>query len=111
MELARLDRSGRLSMRAVLRHLAWRPGHRVDIDVVDGAILVVSTFDGTHRVGSRGDLALPAAARALCGLNIEDAALVVAAYPMAGVVLAHPAAVVARYLHQLHQSLRVGHGG
>ena len=42
LEVARLDRSGRLSARGLLRALGWRAGHRVDIDVVDAAIAITS---------------------------------------------------------------------
>jgi hypothetical protein len=101
LDLARLDRSGRLSARAVLKRLGWGPGHRVDVEVVGGALLVASAVNGAYAVGSRGDLALPAAARTLCGLTLA-AAVVVAAYPRQDLVMVHPVSTVARLVHELH---------
>ncbi|MFC5006263.1 hypothetical protein ACFPIJ_51645 [Dactylosporangium cerinum] len=53
LDIARLDRSGRVSARLLLDQLGWRPGHRVRVDVVDGAILVWPAFDGWPLVGAR----------------------------------------------------------
>lgn len=105
LDIARLDRSGRLSARAVLRRLGWEAGHRVDVDVVDGALLVASAVGGANVVGSRGDLGLPAAARALCGMS--DAVLM-AVYLSCGVVVIHQVATVARLVRRLHVSMAVG---
>jgi hypothetical protein len=73
LDVVRLDRSGRLSARSLLRGLGWRTGHRVDIDVVDAAITITSAPTGRHTVGSRGDLALPPATRRLCGIDTDQA--------------------------------------
>jgi hypothetical protein len=104
LDVVRLDRSGRLSARSLLRGLGWRTGHRVDIDVIDTAITITSAPTGRHAVGGRGDLALPAAPRHLCGID-TDQAVVLAAYPSAGVLVVHPAATVARLLADLHHRL------
>jgi hypothetical protein len=107
LDVARLDRSGRLSARILLRALAWTPGHRLEIDVCDAAIVVRSSDAGRHTVDRRGDLALPAAARRMCGIG-TDQPVVLVAYPAAGLLVVHPAATVARLLADLHHRLAVG---
>jgi hypothetical protein len=107
LDVARLDRSGRLSARALLRALAWTASHRVDIDVCDAAIVVTASATGRHAVDRRGDLALPAAARHLCGID-TDQPVVLVAYPAAGLLVVHPVATVARLLAGLHHRLAVG---
>jgi hypothetical protein len=104
LDVARLDRSGRLSARSLLRALGWASGHRVDIDVCDAAIAVTASVTGRHSVDRRGDLALPAAARHLCATSAGQP-VVLAAYPSAGLIVVHPAATVARLLADLHHRL------
>jgi hypothetical protein len=110
LDLARLDHSGRLSARAALKQLGWHPGHHLDIDIVDGALLVASAVDSEHVVGSRGALPLPAAARTLCGVT-GLGAVVVAAYPSHDVAVIHPVATVGRLVHQLHLNMAAGNAG
>lgn len=66
LDMARLDRSGRVYARALLKALGWPAGHGIDIDVVAGALVVGSSATGRHAVGSRGGIRLPAAARRMC---------------------------------------------
>jgi hypothetical protein len=40
VETARMDRSGRVNARSLLRALGWGPGHRVDIAVTEGVLVV-----------------------------------------------------------------------
>ncbi len=107
LDMASLDRSGRLSARALLHTLAWRPGHRVDIDVVDGAMVIVPSATGRWAVGARGELALPTPARQLCGITPRSA-VVLAAYPQLNLVVIHPVTTVARLLGELHARLAGG---
>lgn len=101
LDIAWVDRSGRVSARALLRRMRWTAGHTVDIDAVDGVLLVTSSPGGAHVVGSRGDLALPAAARALCG--VTDV-VVLAAYPSHDVVVIYRSDFVAQLLHEHHRA-------
>lgn len=101
LDIARVDRSGRVSARALLRLLRWTAGRRVDIGVVDGTVVMTAAVEGAYVVGSRGDLALPAAARAMCGVTDD---VVVVGYPSHRVVVIYPAATVARLLHERHFS-------
>jgi hypothetical protein len=102
LEVARLDRSRRLSARGLLRGLGWRAGLRLDVDVLNGTVVIRSAATGRHAVGGRGDLFLPAAARQLCGIDTD---VVLAAYPSVDLIVVHPAATVARLVADLHRRL------
>ncbi|WP_432838543.1 hypothetical protein [Dactylosporangium sp. CA-092794] len=104
LDIARLDRSGRVSARSLLDQLGWRPGHRVRIDVIDGAVLIQATANGRHLIGARGDLALPVAVRQMCAVSTGDL-VVLAAEPAHHLLIVHPAATVARLLANLHTHL------
>jgi hypothetical protein len=92
-----LDRSGRLTARALLRALGWAPGHRVDIAVAGGVLVVGSAPAGLHAVGDRGELGLPASARRMCGITPGPPVLLVAALPH-DVLVVHPAHLIAQLL-------------
>jgi hypothetical protein len=99
--IARPDPSGRLSARGLLRALNWGRGHRLGLDIVDGAIVMFSSAAGPHAVADRGELVLPAPARRMA--SIEDGtAVVIAAFVELDALVIHPAAVVARLLTDLH---------
>ncbi|MFG1928739.1 hypothetical protein [Cryptosporangium sp. NPDC048952] len=103
-ETARLDRSGRLFACGLLRALRWPPGHQVEIDAIEGALVIGSAPGGRHTVGDRGDLALPAALRRLCGIVPGPPILLVASVPEDRLV-AHRASTVVRLLGELHALL------
>jgi bifunctional DNA-binding transcriptional regulator/antitoxin component of YhaV-PrlF toxin-antitoxin module len=94
------DRSGRIHERA----LGWEPGHALEIDTSGGMIAITSAAGGRHRVDDRGALALPAAARRMCGITIGPPVVLVAALRQQLLVV-HPAATVARILAAHHAKL------
>lgn len=104
LDLARLDRSGRVHARPLLDALGWGAGHRVDIAVVAGVLVVGSTPGGLHVVGSRGVLTLPAAARSMCGIE-PGVPVVLLASPAQNVLVVHPANTITRLLAQHHARL------
>jgi hypothetical protein len=101
LDVARLDRSGRVSARPLLAALGWRPGHRVDIDVVDGVVVVAAAVAGRHMVSARSELTVPAATGQLCGIE-RGSPVLLAGYPAADLVVIHPVSIVARLLRHLH---------
>ncbi|MEU7905657.1 hypothetical protein [Actinoplanes sp. NPDC049118] len=107
LDMAHLDGSGRFSARALLRALGWAPGRRIDLAVVDEALVIGSSPTGRHTVGARGDIAVPGSARALLGLDTDHGVVLVAA-PKCGVLVVHPHAQVAQLLaeHYRHQVRR-----
>jgi bifunctional DNA-binding transcriptional regulator/antitoxin component of YhaV-PrlF toxin-antitoxin module len=104
LDLARLDRSGRVYARPLLDALGWSAGHRVDIAVVAGVLVVGSKPGGLHVVGSRGVLTLPAAARSMCGIE-PGLPVVLLASPAQNTLVVHPASTVTRLLAQHHTRL------
>jgi hypothetical protein len=104
LEMARLDRSGRVHARALLDALGWHAGHRLDVAVVGGVLVVGSARTGLHTVGNRGVLTLPAAARSMCGIDIGPPVVLLASLPQ-DVVVVHPASTVCRLLAGHHARL------
>lgn len=99
--LARVDRSGRIHARALLRALGWEPGHPLEINTSGAMITIASAAAGRHRVDDRATLTLPAAARRMCGIPTGPTVVLVAVVPEQ-TLLVHPAATVARLLAALH---------
>ncbi|WP_406045820.1 hypothetical protein OG799_15860 [Micromonospora sp. NBC_00898] len=88
--MARPDPSGRLTERHLLRALRWGPGHRLDLDVQAGGLLLTSAAAGSHRVGPRGELHLPGGARRMCGID-PGQPLLLAAMVAHDLLMIHPA--------------------
>lgn len=72
-------------------------GHELELDTTNGMIAIASVPGGRHRVDDRGALALPAAARRMCGVTIGQPVVLVAAMHEQ-ILVVHPAATVARLL-------------
>jgi hypothetical protein len=107
--MARVDRSGRVCQRRLLWALGWSSGQPVQVSVVHRSILVAADPTGLSTVGSRGEVALPAAARAWCGIAVDES-VVLAAAVADDVLVVHPAATVAALLAEYHAQLReAGH--
>jgi hypothetical protein len=99
IDMASPDTSGRISARRALTALNWASGHRVDVAVVAGLLVIGSAADGQYVVAPRGMIKLPAAARRLVGIAPGDAVLL-AACPTADVLVAHPPGMVAGWLRR-----------
>jgi hypothetical protein len=99
----RMDRSGRIHERLLLRELGWEPGDRVDMDTIHGMILIAATPAGQHTIDHRGAIKLPATLRRLCNINYGPP-LVLAAAVLEQVMVVHPGIVVADMLtsHYTH---------
>jgi hypothetical protein len=104
LDMARLDRSGRVHARPLLDALGWHAGHRVDIAMVAGVLVIGSTPCGLHVVGGRGVVALPAAARSMCGIE-PGMPVVLLASPAQNMLVVHPASTITRLLAQHHARL------
>jgi hypothetical protein len=94
---ARVDRSGRVHEHTLLGALAWRPGQRVDIATVRDAIIVHAVPTGLHTVCGRGELVLPAAARALCDITVKSVVVLAAAIDQ-DILVIHPTVTIAGLL-------------
>jgi len=100
---SRMDRSGRIHERILLRHLSWNPGTHVDIDTLHNMIVIAATPTGHHTIDHRGAIKLPGSLRRLCGIDY-GLPLVLAAAVSELVMVVHPAATIAHMLtaHYTH---------
>ncbi|MFE9658316.1 hypothetical protein [Micromonospora sp. NPDC006431] len=95
------SRCGRVAAQHILQGLGWQPGHRLDIHPHQEALVIAPVKDGRHRVGSRGQLPLPASARRMCRMGHGQPVLL-AALVAHDLVVVHPIGAVARLLADLH---------
>ena len=93
----RMDRSGRIHERLMLRELGWEPGDRVDMDTIHGMILIATTPTGLHGIDDRGAIKLPSTLRRLCNIKYGPPLVLAAAVPEQ-VMVVHPGIVVADML-------------
>ncbi|MGC5054838.1 hypothetical protein ACLQ2S_25680 [Micromonospora sp. DT48] len=105
--LSAVDKSGRIADRSIVRALGWSPETRLDIREQSGVILACATADGTYRIDDRGYLLLPLTVRRWCRLKAGDRVLLVAQLS-AGVLAAHPLAVLDRLLAGTHSAVKRG---
>jgi hypothetical protein len=105
--MSRIDRSGRLNERRLLRALGWMPGQQLALDVVHGLIVVQPDRTGPHVMDSRGALHLPAAARRMCSVDLGPPVVLAASVPEQTLVI-HPEKVAARLLASHYANLLGG---
>ncbi|QXV57791.1 hypothetical protein CVV72_12830 [Amycolatopsis sp. TNS106] len=100
----RIDRTGRVNERLLFRALGWNPGHRLSLDTLHGLIVSAPDPSGRHVIDTRGALALPAAARHLCGIE-PDRPLVLAASIHEQLLVVHPGTTVAHLLTEHYRDI------
>jgi hypothetical protein len=106
--MARIDRSGRLHERPLLRALGWTPRHRLTLDVVHGLIVAQPAPTGHHVLDGRGALHLPAAARCACGIRPGPPVVLAASIPEQTLVI-HPVTIGAGLLATHYANLLGAH--
>jgi bifunctional DNA-binding transcriptional regulator/antitoxin component of YhaV-PrlF toxin-antitoxin module len=99
-----IDRSGRVGAAPLLAALAWHPGDPVEVDAVRGAAVIRVARTGRLRIGSRGDIGIPSAVRALSGLAPGQAVLL-AALPTQGILIVHSTGTITRLLGRLQRRI------
>ncbi|MEU8256528.1 hypothetical protein AB0C06_19960 [Micromonospora inaquosa] len=99
--LAAIDVSGRIADRMIVRAFGWGCGTRLQIRESAGLIVVRRDPQGVFTLTGQGHLHLPAAARKWCGLQPGDR-LLLAADPIAGVLIVHPPATLDAVVAQIH---------
>ena len=91
--LGRIDASGRIADRAIVRALGWRAGDRLTLTAAAGVILARRDPGGMITVPARPYVVIPAALRRRCRLRAGDRVLL-AALPCEDALAAYPLAVV-----------------
>ncbi|MDG9674698.1 hypothetical protein [Micromonospora sp. DH14] len=91
----------------LLHSIGWSPGHRLDIQLRLGMVVITSAQDDRYQVGSRGELPLPASARQMCRIEPGQPVLL-AAFITHDLLVVHPVGTVARLLTDLHRQLAGG---
>ena len=104
---ARVDGSGRVCERLVLRALGWQPGQRLAMDALHGLIVVAAVPDGLYAVDGRGAVGLPAPLRRLCGIA-PGLPVVLAAVVAEQVLIVHPPAILSGLLSAHYTSILKG---
>lgn len=98
------DRSGRVGAAQLLSVLGWKPGDRIAVDAVHGTALIRAHRTGQHGIGSRGDIGIPTAVRAMSGIHIGQPVLL-AALSSHQVLVVHTTATITRLLVRLHRRI------
>lgn len=103
--VGRVDASGRVSNRDIVRALGWRPGDKLDVipALKLGGIVILSSPEGLLSVPIKPYIVIPAAARRLH--NIEAGVhVLLAAAPEYGIVIIHTRQAMNDMLARYHSS-------
>jgi bifunctional DNA-binding transcriptional regulator/antitoxin component of YhaV-PrlF toxin-antitoxin module len=87
-DVGRVDESGRISNRDIIRALGWQPGDKLDVITALGGIVILSSPDGLLTMAAKPCILIPAAARRLHNIATGDHVLLAAA-PEYGIVIIH----------------------
>ncbi len=101
--VGRVDASGRISNRDIVRALGWQPGDKLEVIPALGAIVIMAAPNGLLSVPSRPFIVIPAAARRLHNIETGDHVLLVAA-PEYGIVVVHTRQAMNDMLARYHSS-------
>ncbi len=104
IDVARMDRSGRVRVASLLRTLGWPPGSGIDVDFTGGAIVASTRPGARRRIGEYGEIRLPASVRAMAGIGAGQPVFV-AALVDRGILVIHPAHAITHALRGTFTSL------
>jgi bifunctional DNA-binding transcriptional regulator/antitoxin component of YhaV-PrlF toxin-antitoxin module len=95
--MAGVDHSGRVRDRLVFAALGWGPGDRTDVTVRPRVLVLRRVAAGGVPIDARGRVFLPAGARAVFAITVDDRVLL-AADPRRHHLIVYPVRVVAALL-------------
>ena len=102
-DVSRVDDSGRISNRDIIRALGWQPGDKLDVIPALGGIVMLSSPDGLLTVSARPFIFIPAAARRLHNIETGDHVLLAAA-PEYRLVIIHTRQAMNDMLARYHSA-------
>ena len=102
-DVGRVDESGRISNRDIVRALGWQPGDKLEVIPALGGIVILSSPDGLLTVPAKPCIVIPAAARRLHNIETGDHVLLAAA-PEYGIVIIHTRQAVNDMLARYHSA-------
>ncbi|MBB5157397.1 hypothetical protein [Saccharopolyspora phatthalungensis] len=105
--MGRVDASGRVAQRSVLRTLGWSPGEALVINITRTVIVVRRDPHGPFCLGHKPYLVLPAPVRDRCQIRAGDQVLL-AADPQRDVLIVHTLASLDQVLVERHAGLLGG---
>jgi bifunctional DNA-binding transcriptional regulator/antitoxin component of YhaV-PrlF toxin-antitoxin module len=98
-----VDASGRISDRAIVNALGWHPGDRLELSLLDRALVMRACSSGGLAVATKWRISVPLTARRQCGIEVGDDVLVAAA-PQFGVVIIYALSAVDDMISRYHRS-------
>jgi bifunctional DNA-binding transcriptional regulator/antitoxin component of YhaV-PrlF toxin-antitoxin module len=101
--VGRVDASGRVSNRDIVRALGWQPGDRLEVISTLSAIVILSSPDGLLSVPVKPYIVIPSSARRLHNIEAGDHVLLAAA-PEYGIVIIHTRQAMNDMLARYHSS-------
>ncbi|TVT15502.1 AbrB/MazE/SpoVT family DNA-binding domain-containing protein [Amycolatopsis acidiphila] len=102
--MSTMDCRGRITDRAIVAALGWRPGTLMTIRQARALLLIRTDLHGTSGVTPQGHLRLPAALRHASQLSPGDR-LLLAAYPSHDLLIVQPPAALDELLAPHHRHL------
>ena len=102
-DVSRVDESGRISNRDIVRALGWQPGDKLDVIPALGGIVMLCSPDGLLTVPVRPFIVIPAAARRLHNIETGDHVLLAAA-PEYRLVIIHTRQAINDMLARYHSA-------
>jgi bifunctional DNA-binding transcriptional regulator/antitoxin component of YhaV-PrlF toxin-antitoxin module len=101
--VGRVDASGRVSNRDIVRALRWQPGDKLEVIPTPGGIVILSSPDGLLSVPFKPYIVIPATARRVHNIEVGDHVLLAAA-PEYGIVIVHTRQAMNDMLSRYHSS-------
>ena len=102
-DVGRVDASGRVANRDIVRALGWQPGDKLEVVVALSAIVILRSPDGLFSVPGKPCIVIPAAARRQHGIGAGDHVLLAAA-PEYGIVIVHTRQAMNDMLARYHSA-------
>ena len=102
-DVGRVDESGRISNRDIIRALGWQPGDKLGVIPALGGIVILASPDGLLTMPAKPCIVIPTAARRIHNIETGDHVLLAAA-PDYGIVIIHTRQAINDMLARYHSA-------